>query len=182
MPENTLKNSINNALEASTTNSNNSINNTTILPLGRALAQLHGVYILAENAQGLIVVDMHAAHERVVYEKLKNDFAASQAQQAGLMPSQPLLLPISFAATAQEIAAAESNTEVLRQLGLDISTLSSKTLVLRALPLALAHATASAVELARSVLAELAEHEAQTVLQRAQDDILASMACHRDIC
>ena len=169
--ENTLKNSVNAAVEP-----NNS--NTTILPLGRALAQLHGVYILAENAQGLIVVDMHAAHERVVYEKLKNDFAASQAQQAGLMPSQPLLLPISFAATAQEIAAAESNTEVLRQLGLDISTLSSKTLVLRALPLALAHATASAVELARSVLAELAEHEAQTVLQRAQDDILASMACH----
>ena len=171
--ENTLKNGLNDTVE--TSNSNNS---STILPLGRALAQLHGVYILAENAQGLIVVDMHAAHERVVYEKLKNDFAASQAQQAGLMPSQPLLLPISFAATAQEIAAAESNTEVLRQLGLDISTLSSKTLVLRALPLALAHATASAVELARSVLAELAEHEAQTVLQRAQDDILASMACH----
>ena len=171
--ENTLKNGLNDTVETS-----NSNNNTTILPLGRALAQLHGVYILAENAQGLIVVDMHAAHERVVYEKLKNDFAASQAQQAGLMPSQPLLLPISFAATAQEIASAESNTEVLRQLGLDISTLSSKTLVLRALPLALAHATASAVELARSVLAELAEHEAQTVLQRAQDDILASMACH----
>ena len=171
--ENTLKNGLNDTVE--TSNSNNS---STILPLGRALAQLHGVYILAENAQGLIVVDMHAAHERVVYEKLKNDFAASQAQQAGLMPSQPLLLPISFAATAQEIASAESNTEVLRQLGLDISTLSSKTLVLRALPLALAHATASAVELARSVLAELAEHEAQTVLQRAQDDILASMACH----
>ena len=171
--ENTLKNGLNDTVE--TSNSNNS---STILPLGRALAQLHGVYILAENAQGLIVVDMHAAHERVVYEKLKNDFAASQAQQAGQMPSQPLLLPISFAATAQEIASAESNTEVLRQLGLDISTLSSKTLVLRALPLALAHATASAVELARSVLAELAEHEAQTVLQRAQDDILASMACH----
>ncbi len=171
--ENTLKNGLNDTVE--TSNSNNS---STILPLGRALAQLHGVYILAENAQGLIVVDMHAAHERVVYEKLKNDFAASQAQQAGLMPSQPLLLPMSFAATAQEIASAESNTEVLRQLGLDISTLSSKTLVLRALPLALAHATASAVELARSVLAELAEHEAQTVLQRAQDDILASMACH----
>ncbi len=173
--ENTLKNASDNNVEQL----NSPINSSeAILPLGRALAQLHGVYILAENAQGLIVVDMHAAHERVVYEKLKNDLAASQAQQTGLMPSQPLLLPISFAATPQELACAETHAEVLRQLGLELASLGPKTLVLRALPLALANAGSQGVELARNVLAELAEHEAPTVLQRAQDDILASMACH----
>ena len=139
-------------------------------PLGRAIAQLQGVYILAENSQGLIVVDMHAAHERIVYERLKQQLDTTQ------ISSQPLLIPASFAATAQEMSTAENCTDVLQQLGLEVSALSAKTLAVRAVPTSLAQG--DAVELARSVLAELAQHDAATVVQRAQNEILATMACH----
>lgn len=139
-------------------------------PLGRALAQLQGIYILAENRHGLVIVDMHAAHERIVYERLKTQLA----EQA--IASQPLLIPVTFAASAQEVATVEAHAEVLPTLGLDVSAFSPKTLAVRALPSALAGA--DAVELARSVLAELAQTEASTVVQRAQDELLATMACH----
>ena len=141
-----------------------------VWPLGRALAQLQGVYILAENAQGLIVVDMHAAHERIVYERLK--------QQLELAPlgSQPLLIPVSFAATPEEVLTADTYTDALQELGLDISALSPRTLAVRAVPTSLSQA--DAVELARSVLAELAQHDASTVVQRARNELLATMACH----
>ena len=139
-------------------------------PLGRAIAQLQGVYILAENTQGLVVVDMHAAHERIVYERLKQQLDTTQ------ITSQPLLIPASFSATPQEIATAESCAEVLMQLGLEVSALSAKTLAVRAVPTSLAQG--DCVELARSVLAELAQHDAATVVQRAQNEILATMACH----
>jgi DNA mismatch repair protein MutL len=148
-------------------------------PLGRALAQLQGVYILAENAQGLIVVDMHAAHERIVYERLKNQWSAANAtdpQHPKAIASQPLLIPATFAATPQEVACAEDHVETLRLLGLEITPFSSKTLAVRAVPSALVQG--DAVELARSVLAELAQHDASSVIQRAQHDILATMACH----
>ena len=141
-------------------------------PLGRAIAQLHGVYILAENAQGLVVVDMHAAHERIVYEKLKQQLGPD----AGGIASQPLLIPATFAATPTEVATAESCGDALSQLGLEISPLSAKTLAVRAVPTSLAQG--DAVELARSVLAELSQHDASTVVQRAQNEILATMACH----
>ncbi len=141
-------------------------------PLGRAIAQLHGVYILAQNAQGMVVVDMHAAHERIVYEKLKNQLGAD----AGRIASQPLLIPATFAATPTEVATAESASEALTQLGLEIAPLSARTLAVRAVPTSLAQG--DAVELARSVLAELAQHDASTVVQRAQNEILATMACH----
>jgi DNA mismatch repair protein MutL len=143
---------------------------SSIWPLGRAIAQLHGIYILAENAQGLVLIDMHAAHERVVYEQLKTSVACQQ------ISSQPLLMPISFAATPQEMACADEHANTLAKLGLEISPLSAKTLAIRAIPSALAGG--NAVDLARSVLAELAEHDAASVLQRAQNDILATMACH----
>ena len=146
-------------------------------PLGRALAQLQGVYILAENAQGLIVVDMHAAHERIVYERLKQQWEAARGAQDGqAIASQPLLIPATFAATPQEIACAESQADALALLGLEITAFSGKTLAVRAIPSALAQG--DAVELARSVLAELAQHGASTLVQRAQHDILATMACH----
>ncbi len=145
-------------------------------PLGRALAQLQGVYILAESAQGLIVVDMHAAHERIVYERLKNQWAATGPQQAKAIASQPLLIPATFAATPAEVSCAEVNAATLQLLGLEITPFSSKTLAVRAVPSALVQG--DAVELARSVLAELAQHDASTVVQRAQHDILATMACH----
>jgi len=139
-------------------------------PLGKALAQLQGVYILAENKQGLVLVDMHAAHERIVYERLKVQLAEHAMQ------SQNLLIPASFSATAEEIATCESHAEVLSSLGLDISILSANSLAVRRVPASLAQG--DAVALARSVLAELAQHDAHQVLQRARDDVLAAMACH----
>ena len=139
-------------------------------PLGRAIAQLQGVYVLAENAQGLIVVDMHAAHERIVYERLKQQWTQTQ------ISSQPLLIPATFAATPNEVVTAETCQEVLSQLGLEILPLSAKTLAVRAVPTTLAQG--DAVELARSVLAELAQHDASTVVQRAHNELLGTMACH----
>lgn len=139
-------------------------------PLGKALAQLQGVYILAENKQGLVLVDMHAAHERIVYERLKVQLAEHAMQ------SQNLLIPASFSATAEEIATCDSHAEVLSSLGLDISILSASSLAVRRVPASLAQG--DAVALARSVLAELAQHDAHHVLQRARDDVLAAMACH----
>ncbi len=140
-------------------------------PLGRAVAQIHGVYILAESAQGMVIVDMHAAHERIVYERLK-----AQVDGGARIASQPLLIPATFAATAQEVATAEEAAEVLATLGLEVVPFSPKTLAVRAVPTTLAQG--DAVELARSVLAELAAHDATTVVQRARNEILATMACH----
>jgi len=140
-------------------------------PLGRAIAQIAGAYVLAENSQGLVVVDMHAAHERIVYERLK-----AAADAGATLPAQPLLVPVSFAATAAEVATVEAEPEALLALGLDISPLSTQTLVVRSRPAALPDADVA--ELARSVLAELAEHGASRVVQRARDEVLATMACH----
>ena len=164
--------SITTALSASPTSTSPAFSDTTqeTLPLGKALAQLQGVYILAENAQGLVLVDMHAAHERIVYEQLKTQIDAQR------IASQPLLIPATFTATAQEVATAEACAEALQALGLEISTLSSKTLAVRAVPNTLAQG--DAVALARSVLAELSQHDASTVVQRARNELLATMACH----
>ncbi len=139
-------------------------------PLGRAVAQLQGIYILAENIQGLVIVDMHAAHERIVYERLK-----SQLDSASIT-SQPLLIPATFAATPQEVAASEAHVDTLTALGLEITPFSPRTLAVRAVPTSLAQG--DAVALARSVLAELAQHDASTVIQRAQNELLSTMACH----
>ena len=172
-------------------------------PLGRAVAQIGGAYVLAENRHGLVVVDMHAAHERIVYEKLKrasergsereseHESARASARASAReserasecasdgsasLPSQPLLIPVSFVATATEIAQAEAEHATLLRLGLDVGTLSSHTLVVRSRPAALPDADLA--ELTRSVLADLAEAGASRVVQRARDDILATMACH----
>jgi len=148
--------------------------NAPAWPLGRAVAQLHGVYILAENSQGLIIVDMHAAHERIVYEQLKSAVNTENGDEQ--IPSQPLLIPATFAATPEEVATAEAHADTLQTLGLEVSPFSPKTLAVRAVPATLAQG--DAVELARSVLAELAQHDASTVVQRARNEILATMACH----
>ena len=139
-------------------------------PLGRAIAQIQGVYVLAENAHGLVVVDMHAAHERIVYERLKAGAATHD------MPTQALLIPATFAATPAEHALVETHADTLRTLGLDVSILGPQTLAVRSLPAALLQA--DPVDLVRSVLADLAEVDASTLVQRARDDVLASMACH----
>lgn len=139
-------------------------------PLGRAIAQIQGVYILAENRQGLVIVDMHAAHERVVYERLKARLGSTTIE------SQPLLIPVSFAATAEEVAAAEQHADTLARLGLDVSPLSTRTLAVRSRPALLA--ASDLVALTRELLAEMAQFDASSVLERAQHEILATMACH----
>ena len=139
-------------------------------PLGRAVAQIAGVYVLAENAQGLVIVDMHAAHERIVYERLKAGSAGTTLE------AQPLLIPVTFAATPQEMAVAEAQAEQLLALGLDITALTGSTLAVRSHPMALGGD--NVVELARSVLAELAQYDASNVIQRARDRVLSTLACH----
>ena len=140
-------------------------------PLGRALAQIGGIYVLAENQHGLVLVDMHAAHERIVYERLKR-----AAQADGPLPAQPLLEPVTLAATPTEVATVESEPQALRDLGLDVSVLGPATLAVRSRPAALPDADLA--ELTRSVLADLQQVGASRVVQRARDEILATMACH----
>ena len=139
-------------------------------PLGHAIAQLHGIYILAQNSQGLVIVDMHAAHERVVYERLKAAWA-----ERGL-PTQPLLVPAGFAATPQEMGAAEDHAETLAAMGLDIAPAGPASLAVRAVPALLARA--DPVRLARAALAELAEFGSSQALEQRRNALLSTMACH----
>ena len=138
-------------------------------PLGRALAQLQGIYILAENRQGLVLVDMHAAHERVLYERLK-------AALARRMDAQPLLIPLVFVASAEEMASAETHADALLALGLDLSPIGRQQLALRSRPALLEGA--DLLGLSRQVLADLAQFGGSAVLERAQHDLLATLACH----
>ncbi|HEY0879520.1 MAG TPA: DNA mismatch repair protein MutL, partial [Zeimonas sp.] len=139
-------------------------------PLGHALAQLHGTWVLAQNRHGLVVVDMHAAHERVVYERMKAAYAARA------VAVQPLLVPVVFRADAFEIALVEDEAGAIAALGLDLSVLSAQSIAVRAVPAALSGANAEA--LARSVLAELREHGVSRALAERSDALLATMACH----
>ncbi len=139
-------------------------------PLGRALAQIAGAFVLAENAAGLVIVDMHAAHERIVYERLKAGLDAAAPAV------QPLLIPATFAATGSEMATAEAQQDALRELGLEITPFGAASLALRAVPAALAGG--DVVELARAVLAELAQVGSSAAVARARDELLSTMACH----
>ncbi len=139
-------------------------------PLGFALAQLAGIYILAENAHGLVIVDMHAAHERIMYEKLKT--ALDQQE----IPMQPLLTPVIFNAGALDVATAEENQAILRQIGFDVAPGSPTSLVIRALPAMLADADART--LAEDVLREVRETGASRVLTERRNELLSTMACH----
>lgn len=139
-------------------------------PLGYALAQLGGVYVLAQNSRGLIIVDMHAAHERILYEKLK---AALDAQS---IPMQPLLVPEHFAADAVDVAAAEEHREALARMGFDVSPASPTTLAVRGVPALLQHADVRA--LTRDVLRDIREFGASRVLTEQRNTLLGTMACH----
>ncbi|MEO8203568.1 MAG: DNA mismatch repair endonuclease MutL [Betaproteobacteria bacterium] len=139
-------------------------------PLGYAIAQLHGVYILAQNAAGLVLVDMHAAHERIVFEKMRRSL------DDGAVQRQALLVPAMFQADAVEVATAEEQQEALDKLGFEIGVASPTTLAVRAVPASLAGGDLPA--LARSVLADLREFGATEALAARRDEILSTMACH----
>ncbi len=142
-------------------------------PLGFARAQLHGIYILAENAQGMVLVDMHAAHERITYERLKT------ARQGEGIKSQPLLVPITIAVSSKEAQLVEDQTEVFSELGFEIDRVAEESIKIRQLPIIL---SSSDVEtLLRDVLADLLTHGSSTRIQQAINEILSTMACHGSI-
>ncbi len=139
-------------------------------PLGFALAQLAGVYILAQNDRGLVVVDMHAAHERIVYEQLKS------ALDDDRIPTQQLLIPATMAASALDVATVEDNAQTLSRLGFELAVIAPNAVAVRAVPMTLAQA--DAVELARDVLSEVAQFGGSRVLAERQNEMLSTMACH----
>jgi DNA mismatch repair protein MutL len=139
-------------------------------PLGYALAQLHGIYILAQNARGLILIDMHAAHERILYEKLKTAFDHRQ------IATQALLIPAVFAADPLDIAAVEEHTDALADLGFQIAPLGPNQLGVRAVPALLQSGDPAA--LAKSLIAELREHGITQLATARRNELLATMACH----
>ncbi|KJV33497.1 DNA mismatch repair protein [Aquitalea magnusonii] len=141
-----------------------------IPPLGFALAQLHGVYILSQCEDGLIVVDMHAAHERIVYERLKT------ALEADTIPMQPLLLPVSFAADRMEVATVHEHGEQMKQLGVELAPLSPTQIAVRGVPVWLQDG--NPVDLARAVLKDVREFGLSQVLTERRNELLATMACH----
>ena len=141
-------------------------------PLGFALAQIHGVYILAQNAQGVVLVDMHAAHERIVYERLK---VALDTQS---LAKQDLLIPLAFSANALELATLSEPEvpEVLNQIGLNLSTLGIGEIAIRSVPALIKQA--DAIALARAVLADIAQLGASHVLTEKRNELLGTLACH----
>ena len=140
------------------------------VPLGFAVAQLSGIYVLAQNERGLVIVDMHAAHERIVYEKLKRQLDQRQ------IPQQRLLIPQVFAATAVEIATATEHAELLEQLGLDVSLASPTQLALRGVPALLSQADGA--QLTRDVLRDVREYGGSRVLTEHRNELLSTLACH----
>jgi DNA mismatch repair protein MutL len=142
-------------------------------PLGYAIAQLHGVYVLAQSAEGLVIVDMHAAHERIVYERLKT------ALDAQAIPTQALLIPAVFRADALQVRMVEEQAQTLSQLGLELDVMSPTSIAVRSVPAALAGG--DAIGLARTVLAEFVQTGAGRALVERRDALLASMACHASV-
>lgn len=138
--------------------------------LGYALAQLHGVYVLAQNDAGLVLVDMHAAHERILYEQLKAQAASHKSS------GQTLLIPVTFTADPLDVAAAEEHHEALAGLGFEMAPASPTAIVVRAVPPLLANGDVAA--LARALLAEVREYGMSAVLNQRQDEMLSTMACH----
>jgi DNA mismatch repair protein MutL len=142
-------------------------------PLGFAIAQLKSIYILAENAHGLVLVDMHAAHERITYEKLKNGRACSNLR------SQMMLVPLNVSVSAKEAAAAEEHADALAEWGLELSRSGPSGVVVRRIPALLEGADVA--QLCRDVLAELAQHGSSRRLQELENELLATMACHGSV-
>ncbi|CAG7856289.1 partial DNA mismatch repair protein MutL, partial [biofilm metagenome] len=148
----------------------NESNHENIQPLGYAIAHLHNIYILAETSHGIILVDAHAAHERILYEKLKTQ------NEQGNVPSQPLLLPLKIAVTSAEADLVEAVTEQFNVLGFDINRAGPETLVIRAIPALMANKNVE--NLVRDVLADISEEGVSMRLQDHSQHILATIACH----
>ena len=142
-------------------------------PLGYALAQLHGVYILAENSDGLVLVDMHAAHERITYERMKHSHGGEGIR------SQPLLVPQTVAVSQREADCAEGHAALFAQLGMDVQRAGEEALVLRAVPIALREADGE--QLLRDVLSDLLTHGSSDRVEAQIDGLLSTMACHGSV-
>ncbi|MDT8451003.1 MAG: DNA mismatch repair protein MutL, partial [Wenzhouxiangellaceae bacterium] len=142
-------------------------------PLGFAVAQIHGVYILAQNARGLIVVDMHAAHERITYERMK------QAWDEDRVRAQPLLVPETLAVSAGEVRALEAHGDALRRLGFDLDPAGPESILVRAVPALLAGADKA--RLVRDVLADLVELGESRRVEQSVDELLSTAACHGSV-
>jgi len=142
-------------------------------PLGFAIAQLHGIYILAQSAEGLIIVDMHAAHERITYERLKTHVAHDT------LASQPLLVPLSLAVSSREADLADNEADFFQRLGFELERMGPETLLVRAVPTLLGQARAEA--LVRDVLADMAVHGSTRRIEEKQNELLATMACHGSV-
>jgi DNA mismatch repair protein MutL len=142
-------------------------------PLGYALAQLKNIFVLAENAHGMVLVDMHAAHERITYEKLKTGRACSNLR------SQLLLVPLALAVSEREAAAAEEHAEALAEWGLELSRSGPAAITVRRIPALLEGADVG--QLTRDVLGELAQHGHSRRLQELENELLSTMACHGSV-
>lgn len=148
-------------------------NEAAIPPLGFALAQLKGIYILAENAQGLVLVDMHAAHERITYERLK------QARAEAKVVQQPLLVPVTIQVSEPEVAAWNERQSLFSELGLEIEQMDESVLVVRSVPDMLAHVDVS--QLVRDVLSDLVSQDHSSRIEETIHEMLSSMACHGSV-
>lgn len=142
----------------------------TLPPLGWAIAQLHNIYILAENTEGLIIVDMHAAHERILYEKLKKEYAESHVR------SQPLLLPVNVTLTVREAEKLIENQDTLQQLGLKLDQISQSVIVIREIPEIMKEANSA--QLVRDIASDLLENPESHYLQKKIHHYLATISCH----
>lgn len=165
-----LPSAVNPALLRTLAASSKPLSNDELLPLGMALGQLHGIYILAQNRHGLVLVDMHAAHERIVYERLK--LAWDQAQ----VPRQNLLVPVGLAVHERDVALVSEHSEELLELGFELSPSGPAALTARAVPALLAQADIDT--LVRDLLRELHQHGISHLLTEARNEMLATLACH----
>ena len=141
--------------------------------MGFARAHLHGVYVLAENADGLILVDAHAAHERITYERLKADYSA------GTLKTQALLVPVTLDVSESEADRCDNESDWLASLGLHVDRLAPEQLIIREVPAILGRSDAAA--LLRDVLSDLMSHDSSERLRAAVDEVLSSMACHGSV-
>ena len=159
------------SLYSDTTDTND--DQTESPPLGYARAQIHGVYVLAENKEGMVLVDMHAAHERITYERLK------QARSETGIAAQPLLVPVSMAVSEKEAGSAEEHSDIFSDLGFELDRTAPEALRIRQIPVMLANADAE--QLVRDVLSDLIRHGSSTRIKEAMNEVLGTMACHGSI-